>query len=191
MATTEPDRSLLLRARQGDERAFAAVVDRCGGLVLGLAHRIGRDRHEAEDLAQEVFLRLHQVFDRYDPDRPFLPWLSRVARNLMYNLTAGKARKLRRGTASLDRMKESRGELPVDERVEEAGGTAVIRERAEVLRSALGRVRPIYREILRLRYFGALSYDDLAGKLGLPLGTVKNRLYRAREALAEQLEGAM
>ena len=187
MPTNTPDRAVLERARQGDERAFEAVVDACGGLVLGLAWRVVRDRQEAEDMAQEVFLRLYRVFDKYDPSRPFLPWLKRVAMNLVLNLISGKKRKARKSTASLEVMKETRGELPVDADLPDAGDRAVTRERAEALRGAMGNIRPEYGEILRLRYFEGKAYEEIVDVLELPMGTVKNRLFRAREALAEEL----
>ena len=187
MPKTLPSRAVLERARFGDERAFEAVVDAYGGLVLNLAWRMVRDRQEAEDAAQEVFFRLYRVFDRYDPARPFLPWLRRVATNLLLNLIAGKARKIRRRTASLEVMKEDHGELPVDPSSEDAPDRTLARERAEILRGAMTEMRPDYRAILALRYFEGRSYDELVDVLALPMGTVKNRLFRAREALAERL----
>ena len=87
MPTESPGRQVFERARRGDERAFETVVDAYGAMVLNLAWRMVRDRTEAEDLAQEVFLRLHRAFHRYDPDRPFAPWLRRVATNLLINLS--------------------------------------------------------------------------------------------------------
>ncbi len=188
MTTSLPGRAVLVRARLGDERAFEAVVDACGGLVLALAWRMVRNRHEAEDLAQEVFLRLFRVFDRYDPDRPFLPWLRRVAKNLLINLTTGKARMARRRTASLDVMKEAAGELPVDHKTPVAEEAARAGERADMLRNTMERIRPDYRIILALRYFEGRTYEEMASDLEIPLGTVKNRLFRAREELAGMLE---
>ena len=91
MPTNPVGRNVLLRAREGDERAFEVLVNAYGSLVLGLAWRFVRDRQEAEDLSQEVFLRVYRFLDRYDPDRPFEPWLRKVAMNLLLNLTAGKA----------------------------------------------------------------------------------------------------
>ena len=117
--------AVLRRARRGDERAFAEVVDAYGGLVLNLAWRISRDRQEAEDLAQEVFLRVFRVFSRYDPERPFTPWLRRVATNLLINLTSAKKHRMRRQTASLESFREAAGELPPDHDAPEASEGAV------------------------------------------------------------------
>ena len=187
MPATSPDREVLEAARRGDEGAFAEVVGACGGLVLNLAWRFVRDRQEAEDLAQEVFLQLFRVFDRYDPDRPFLPWLRKVATNLMLNKTAGKARKMRKRTGSLEQWREESGALPVDPLAAEAPAEATRRERAERLRTAIRRLKDEYRAILSLRYFKGLAYGELAAALDLPIGTVKNRLFRAREALAVEM----
>lgn len=180
----EPSRQVLEAARLKDERAFEAVVDACGGYVLNLAWRMVRDRAEAEDMAQEVFLRLYRVFHRYDPERPFLPWLKRVATNLLINLTSGKARRKRRQSASLEVMREEAGDAVPDPRAPDAAEAAMRSERAGLLRAAIRRLRPEYAAILALRYFQGKSYEDLARDLGLPLGTVKNRLFRAREELA-------
>ena len=191
MPTESPGREVFERARRGDERAFETVVDAYGAMVLNLAWRMVRDRTEAEDLAQEVFLRLHRAFHRYDPDRPFAPWLRRVATNLLINLTSGKARQMRRKTASLEAMREAAGVEPPDTRGERASEVAEGRERAEILRAAMRDLRPDHAGILALRYFEGLSYDDLAASLGLPLGTVKNRLFRAREELSKLVEGVL
>jgi RNA polymerase sigma-70 factor, ECF subfamily len=180
---------VLRRARRGDETAFAEVVDDCGGLILNLAYRMVRDRQEAEDLAQEVFLRLFRVFDRYDPARPFLPWLRRVATNLMINLTSGKKRRMRRETTSLDAYREASGELPPDRTVSQAPVDAERAERAARLNATILQMKPEQRAILALHYYEGRSYDQIAEDLDLPLGTVKNRLFRAREALARALGG--
>jgi RNA polymerase sigma-70 factor (ECF subfamily) len=188
MPTDPPGRSVFERARRGDESAFEAIVVAYGGLVLGLAWRVVRDRQEAEDCAQEVFLRLHRVLDRYDPDRPFEPWLRKVAMNLILNLTAGKARRMRRRSASLDVVQgEDGGRLP-DPASPSAEDAAIRDERAALLRDAMGRLREDHRKILALRYFRGLSYEELTRELSLPMGTVKNRLFRAREELSQAIE---
>jgi RNA polymerase sigma-70 factor (ECF subfamily) len=180
---------VLRRARRGDERAFAQVVDAYGGLVLNVAFRMSRDRQEAEDLAQEVFLRLFRVFPRYDPERPFTPWLRRVTTNLLINLTSGEKRRRRRQTASLDSLREAAGELPEDPGAPGGPSGAMRSERAEHLNRAILCLKPEQRAVLALHYYEGRSYEQIAEDLALPLGTVKNRLFRARESLARALGG--
>lgn len=187
MRTRSPEPEVLRRARRGDEDAFGAVVACCGALVLNLAWRMVRDRQEAEDLSQEVFLRLYRVFDRYDPDRPFLPWLKAMATNLVINLTSAKKHRIRRRSASLDRLREEAGLVPGDAAAEGGGEAAERRERATLLRDAIRGLRPEYREVIALRYFRGLPLDEIARELALPSGTVKNRLFRARGELADAL----
>ena len=184
MRTTPPGKQILERARRGDERAFAVVVHTYGGLVMNIAWRMVRDRQEAEDLSQEVFVHLYRVFDRYEPDRPFEPWFRRVVRNKLLNLIAGKNRKLQKATRSLELARGEAGDLLPDPGAEEGGATASQSERARILRRATLKLRPSHRLILALRYFEGKSYGELARELGIPLGTVKNRLFRAREELA-------
>ena len=111
-----------------------------------------------------------------------------MATNLMLNRTAGRARRMRLRTGSLERWHEEGGDLPPDPQAEEAPAAATRREQAERLRGAILTLRDEYRAILSLRYFRGLAYDELAASLDLPIGTVKNRLFRAREALAKKLE---
>ena len=163
---------VLRRARRGDERAFAEVVDAYGRLVLNLAFRMSRDRQEAEDLAQEVFLRVYRAFSRYDPDRPFTPWLRRVATNLLINLTSGVKRRNRRQTASLDSFKDAAGELPEDPDAPEGPGGALRSERARRLNRAILDLKPEHRAIVALHYYEGRSYEQIAEDLSLPLGIV-------------------
>ncbi|MCU0726472.1 MAG: sigma-70 family RNA polymerase sigma factor [Planctomycetes bacterium] len=187
MADGAPDREVLERARRGDRRALGAIVETCGDFVLGLAFRMTRDRSGAEDLAQEVFVRLMRALPRYDPGRPFLPWLRTVATNQILHLLTRGGEKERRRTASLEACAEAAGSLPPDPAAEAAPAVAEARERAEAVRRAVRRLPPDQRAIVALRYFRGLGYEELARELSLPLGTVKNRLFRAREALAAEL----
>ncbi len=185
MRNAPPGRTVLERARRGDARAFETVVGAYGDLVLNLAWRMVRDRHEAEDLSQEVFMHLHRVLPRYDPRRPFEPWLRRVVRNKLLNLVSGEKRRRRRAVASLSAIQGGEGDRIPDPAAPDGGEAAERRERAARLRAAVRKLTAPHRLILALRYFEGLTYDDLSRELGIPLGTVKNRLFRAREELAD------
>jgi RNA polymerase sigma-70 factor (ECF subfamily) len=182
------DSALAAKAAAGDHGAFAQLLDRHGGRVLAVATRIARDRTSAEDLCQEVWVHVLRVLPQFDPARPFAPWLLRVAANLCRNRVRGERR---RPAQSLDTIEEDAGpsvagdDAPPGARIERD-------ETARIVRAARDALPPTYRTILALRYEGDMSHEEIAEALGgLPLGTVKNRLHRAREALALRLDAAL
>jgi RNA polymerase sigma-70 factor (ECF subfamily) len=180
------DSALAARAAAGDHDAFARLVDRHGGRVLAVATRIAGDRRLAEDLCQDVWVHLLRALAKYDPARPFQPWLLMVAANLCRNRVRGERR---RPAASLDAMEDEAGGEFVPGTETSPGERIERRETARLVRAARDRLPESYRTILALRYEGDLSHEKIAQALGgLPIGTVKNRLHRAREALALHLE---
>jgi RNA polymerase sigma-70 factor (ECF subfamily) len=170
------DRDLALRARRGDTEAFGELVRRYQTSVFNVCYRLTGERREAEDLAQEAFIRAYERLDSYDPDRPFGPWMRRVAANLCLN------------RLSLQRPPE----VMIDEERDEAdeGEPETIREqteRAESVRAAILSLPPQYRAVIELRHFEDMSYDDIAAALRIPLSDVKSHLFRARKMLAEKI----
>ncbi|MHC5035749.1 MAG: RNA polymerase sigma factor [Planctomycetota bacterium] len=170
-------------ARKGDPSAFGRLVRQYQDWVFRLAYRMVWDAHEAKDLSQEVFLRLHRGFSKFDPSRPFGPWFFRLASNVCLN-----ALKKRKGNPITFQILEDgeRAFEPPDAgpgTVESAGKTDL----KERVRKAVGQLTPNYRLIISLRYLKECSYEEIGGILDLPLGTVKNRLFRAREKLKRLL----
>jgi len=162
----------------GDADAYAVLVERYGGRVYNLALRITDDPDAAKDCAQEAFIRAYRALHRYDPSRPFAPWLFRIATNTSLN-------HLRRWHA--------KGE-PIDEPPDVPGepeegpeATAVRRDEVAEVVAAMAELPPAYRAALTLRHMQQLSYQEVADTLGLPLGTVKTHLHRARAALKARL----
>lgn len=181
------DSELAARAAAGQADAFEALVDRYGGRVRAAALRIaGGRRTLADDLTQEVFLHLLRVLPRYDRSRPFAPWLFEVAANLCRNKVRGERR---RPAVSLDALVEASGDEPAGPDPEPCAA-AERNDELRRLREARDALPPAYRTILALHYEAGLSYEEVGRALGgLPLGTVKNRLHRARAALAARLAG--
>jgi len=179
------DSALAARAAAGDHGAFEELLDRHGGRVLAVATRIAGNRSLAEDFCQEVFLHLLRVLPRYDPARPFVPWLMRVAANLCRNRLRGLRR---RPAVSLDGLRESRGEF-LEAPYQDPAAEAEQRDLLERVRAARDGLPEASRTVLALRYEAGLSLQQIAEALGgLPMGTVKNRLFRARAALVRELE---
>ena len=178
------DRALVARILGGDRDRFTELVKRYEKRVINYVYRITHHYEEAHDLAQEIFVKVYLALDRYDPKYQFSTWLFRIAQN-----------------ASIDVLrKKSIAEVPLtrpgddDSKEREFADTGVSPYRAlknKQLSAAIdGAVRKLpadYRELIQLRHFAELSYEEIASMKKLPLGTVKNKLFRARNLLKDAL----
>lgn len=183
MAKTDPDLVALVLA--GSEKASRDLVCRYERPVYNLIVRMVGNPALAEDLAQETFLRMFRGLKSYDPGQKFSNWLFRIA----HNLTIDHLRIRRLDTVPLDEDPSGR---PADERVVSGPEDDPVRalERADLasaIERALAGLRPEYRQLVVLRYMEDLSYEDIVDVTGLPLGTVKSFLHRARAAMAATL----
>jgi len=136
------------------------------------------DAHDAEDLTQETFIRVHSRLDSYDCDRPFIPWARRIAVNLCLNFINRNRRYV----------------LPLDDEFELAVSKESSPERAQeehernaLLRQAICLLPAHYRAVIELRHFQELSYFEISKALNIPLSDVKSHLFRARKSLAQRL----
>lgn len=173
-----------LRAAQaGDRNAFRRIVEAWSGAVYGLAWRFCFDRPDAEDLSQEIFLRLHTKLGLFDPSQPFAPWMYRLAANVCLNW---KKRRHPRA-ASLDAM----GVEGEAYDVEDPRDLAAERRQADEAREALGRAMSGLpdeaRTAIALRYERGMEVTEVAKAMEVPVGTVKTWLFRARERLRAML----
>ena len=175
----EPDEAGLVRAaRGGDERAWTEIARRHGEPVFRLAYLILGDTADAEDVAQETFIRACVALGRFDEARPLRPWLLSIAANLARNRRRG----LGRYWAALQRVFAAAPQLyqPPPTRTEAAD--------ARRLREAVARLRPDGRDIIYLRYFLGLSEAEAAETLEIPAGTAKSRHSRALVQLRRIIE---
>ena len=186
MAVQRSDAELARDARAGSEAAYRELVARYATPAVNFAFRLVHDRALAEDLAQEGFLRVYQRLHTYDPERKFSSWFFQVLRNV----TIDYLRVNRLPTASLDALEEEGHHVAaVDGESASPEEMAGRGELASAIGTALSRIRPEYREVVVLRYQEGLTQPEIAEILGLPAGTVKTYLHRARKELAEILEG--
>lgn len=163
--------SLLQRLAQGDKAALADFYDLYAGLVNGLALRILRDVSEAEDVVQEVFLRVWRQADRYDPQRGTPEaWLCTMAR-----------------TRALDRLRRRAARR--EDALEAAPMATLLprNEEALAVRKALDALSTDQRRAVELAYYGGLTQSEIAQALGEPLGTIKTRIRTAMLRLREAL----
>lgn len=177
---------LVARARRGDAAAGDELARRCRRPAYLLALQLLRDPDDALDIAQDALLRVFTHLDRFEPGRAVQPWLATIVRNRARDLLR---RRRRRPVEPLD---DDGGETRREVVDRAPGPEAAAAERqlqARVWR-ALGELAEPHREILVLRDYQDLSYDEIAHVLGVPLGTVMSRLHRARRALRELLVAA-
>lgn len=165
------------RCRSGDQQAWEQLVDATADDIYRMAVSFTRHRGEAEDLTQEVFLKLWQNLDKYIPGSSFRAWAFRVARNLLVDAYR-RTREQRKATWIDPDFLES---LPGGD---DPHTQVVRRQRLELARAGLARLPEELARLLLLRDFADWSYEELASELDLPLGTVKSRLNRARRELA-------
>jgi RNA polymerase sigma-70 factor, ECF subfamily len=169
---------LARRAHRGDAGAFDELVGRFHRPVLRFCWRLLRSS-EAEDLAQDTFVRAFVHFERFDPERPVLPWLIAIARRLCLDLWRRRVVKARMETMTVS---ETPAPSPADE--------ASFREQLSRLDRALADLDEGPREAVVLFHIEQMSYRDIAAALEVPMGTVMTWLHRGRAQLKKVLEGA-
>jgi len=187
MAKVDEDLDLVLRSKKGDMSAFGELVNRYQSLVINFCYKMLGNREDAEDIAQETFLRAFPAIGRFQPRAKFSTWLLTIAKNLTLNLIRNERRRLKRvdSTGSPDEP------VPVVDLAPSSNpgpDEVVLREeRAGHLRLALRDLSDTHRTIIVLRDFEGMTYEEIAGIMGCRKGTVKSRLSRAREHLKEIL----
>jgi RNA polymerase sigma-70 factor (ECF subfamily) len=181
------DAELVARAREGRQEAFREIVVRFERPIYSLVVRMLQDPAAAEDLAQEVFIKAFRRLDTYDPQRKLSSWLFKIA----HNTTIDHLRRHMPETVPLEAEKDDgRGGLAAvlaDSSSESPATAAERRDMARSLERAIAGLRPEYRESVVLFYIEGASYQEICEATGLPLGTVKTNLHRARKELAQAM----
>ena len=181
-----PDHELVARAGKGSEAAYRELLGRYQRPVFSLVYRMVRDREQAEDLSQETFVKVFNNIGRYDPKYKFSSWIFKIATNV----TIDALRKKEPDTVSLDGSRHAR----TDEDIEATRITAVsndenpeelleARELGSEIERAIGELRSEYKTAVILRHVEGRAYEEIAEIMGVPLGTVKTYIHRARGEL--------
>jgi RNA polymerase sigma-70 factor (ECF subfamily) len=187
LASPVLDRQLVALCRGGDHEAFAHLVALHEGMVFNLAARLLGDREEARDVAQDVFLRVYRRLGRFEGRSRLKTWIYRIVVNECHNRRRFWRRRRRDREEPLDERTGSRGTGLARGDVASPFEEAVRRERARRVQAALLELTFEHRAVLVLREIEGLSCEEVAGALGVAEGTVKSRLFRAREALRRRL----
>lgn len=188
----DPDRALVDRARAGDAGAFEMLVRRYQGWVFTLALRMLGDRGEAEDMAQEIFLKAYRGLKRFKGASRFSTWLYAIASHHCLNQLEARRRRPRLHGQAGDRRDHAEGDPPaaVDRLADQAPHADALLERmdlARIVQAELANLTAEHRIILVLRDIQGLAYEEIAQTLRLELGTVRSRLHRARMEMRARL----
>jgi RNA polymerase sigma-70 factor (ECF subfamily) len=182
----EDDSVLVTQVMAGDELAFGILVRRYEAKLLVYVAQIVGIQEEARDLVQEAFIRVWRNLEQYDTRFRFSTWLFRIA----HNLAIDHLRRRRQPVISLERGEDDEGdEMRLDPADVRRGplGELANRELSAALHREIAKLPPSYRELVVLRHLVGLAYSEIAELKVLPLGTVKNKLFRAHSVLREAL----
>jgi RNA polymerase sigma-70 factor (ECF subfamily) len=183
---TREDTELVKLVLAGDTELYAVLVNRYRTRVSRYVERFTHDIEDARDVTQDVFIKVYGALDSFDPRFKFSTWLFRIA-----------------GNAAIDHLRRRRVRLlPLERPAGENGEARAVdppetrpnpheeltrRRLREALSVAIDRLPDDYRELISLRHYGEMPYEEIAELKGMPLGTVKNKLFRARQALRDLL----
>jgi RNA polymerase sigma-70 factor (ECF subfamily) len=166
------DAALIARCLGGQRDAYEAIVTRYQRGLFNVALRMLGNYEDARDATQTAFIKAYEHLDSFDPEQRFFNWMFRILKNECLNVL--RARRPSQ-PVSLE-LPSARGADPVE-----------VRERHRAIQTALMSLSTDYREVVVLRHFTDLSYDEIAAALGIPATKVKSRLYTARQQLGELL----
>jgi len=180
------DRTLVERILGGERDLFTTLVSRYEKRLINYVYRITHRYEEAHDLAQEIFVKVYLALDRYDPKYQFSTWLFRIAQNSAIDALRKKS------IAEVPLARPTEDEPSGKEREFADDGISPYRalknkQLSAAIDTAVGQLPGDYRELIQLRHFAELSYEEIASMKKLPLGTVKNKLFRARNLLKDAL----
>lgn len=178
------DQQLAIAVQSGDRQAAQVLMERYQHGLFGLALRLLRNREDAAEVSQEAMVKALARIESYDATRPFSPWVYRIARNLCIDRHRKK-----RPSLELDEQRDAAPALDVGDNLYKRAPDALAHQRRlnEAMEEALAGIGAIYREIIVLYHYEHMTYGEIAVHLGLPEGTVMNRLFRARKKMQSAL----
>ena len=187
MSDREVDQQLVERAQRGDQRAFGLLVSKYQGKLTRLLSRWIRDAGEVEDVAQEAFIKAYRALPNFRGDSAFYTWLYRIGINTAKNylVALGRRPPTTGDVEAEDAENYEGGELLRDMNTPES--QLATKQIVATVNSTLDALPEELRTAITLREIDGLSYEEIAAVMNCPIGTVRSRIFRAREAIAEQL----
>ncbi len=182
----DTDSALVRRARLGDSRAFAQLVQTYQSRAIALATGLVRDEHDAREIVQEAFLRVFRGLDGFAGNSTFYTWLYRIVTNLAIDFLRKPAR---REVEHLDpQAADERGELELFfARAADPFGELSNKQLQERIRTSVAALPPYHRGVIEMRELHGMSYEEMARAMGVSKGTIMSRLFHARQKLQRSL----
>jgi RNA polymerase sigma-70 factor (ECF subfamily) len=187
MSDREIDRELVLRAQRGDKQAFNLLVEKYQRKLARLLSRFIRDPAEVEDVTQEAFIKAYRALPAFRGDSAFYTWLYRIGINTAKNYLMALGR--RAPTSTEVEAEEAEG-FEEGEQLRDINTPESVLMSNEIARTVNATIEQLPEELrtaIQMREIEGMSYEDIAKAMDCPIGTVRSRIFRAREAIAEQL----
>jgi RNA polymerase sigma-70 factor (ECF subfamily) len=184
----DSDQRLVARVQKGDRRAFDALVLKYQARISALVSRFVRDQDEVMDVTQEAFIKAYRAIDSFRGEAQFYTWLYRIAANTAKNFLVSKSRRPPDTDLWVGEGEPGDGSVEL-ESIEEPEGLHARDELLLALNQGLEALPEDLRTALVLREFDGLSYEEIAEVMECPVGTVRSRIFRARDALEKIIEG--
>jgi RNA polymerase sigma-70 factor (ECF subfamily) len=187
LTAAETDQQLVEKVQAGDKRAFDLLVLKYQPRILGLVGRYVKDSHEVQDVTQEAFIKAYRALPRFRGDSAFYTWLYRIAINTAKNHLVARGRRPPGSDVEIEDAEhyEAGGALREGENPE---NQLFSEELGRVVNKAIGELPDDLKTAVTLREFDGLSYEDIAEIMDCPVGTVRSRIFRARESIDKRVQ---
>ena len=187
MSDREIDRQLVTRAQQGDKQAFNLLVEKYQRKLSRLLSRFIRDQAEVEDVTQEAFIKAYRALPAFRGDSAFYTWLYRIGINTAKNYLMALGRRAPTSTEVEAEEAEGFEEGEQLRDINTPESLLLSNEIAETVNSTIEQLPEELRQAIQMREIEGMSYEEIAQAMNCPIGTVRSRIFRAREAIAERL----
>lgn len=188
MGDREIDQQLVERVQRGDKQAFGLLVDKYQRKLARLLSRFVRDPAEVEDVTQEAFIKAYRALPNFRGDSAFYTWLYRIGINTAKNYLMAAGRRAPTSTSVDSDEAESLDEGEQLRDINTPESLLLSREIGDTVNATIQALPEELRTAIQLREIEGMSYEDIAQIMNCPIGTVRSRIFRAREAIAEQLK---
>lgn len=183
----QADRQLVARAQQGDKRAFDLLVLKYQHKIMSLVYRYIRDLDEVQDVTQEAFIKAYRALPNFRGDSQFYTWVYRIAINTAKNYLVARHRRPPTVDVDVEDAEHFEGDFQLKE-IENPQNILFGDELKQVVEGAIAALPQDLRTAVTLREYDGLSYEDIANVMDCPVGTVRSRIFRAREAIDRKIK---